>query len=86
MNEVFQYLLVKLFEFDFISSYELIYSISILVLHLCINQCSHRHMLDRKLLDEFIIAGLYEDVREGDHTSQACIPQNDRSGKIIGKS
>lgn len=43
-------------------------------------------MLDRKLLDEFIIAGLYEDVREGDHTSQACIPQNDRSrAKLLVK-
>lgn len=35
--------------------------------------------LDRILLDRFITDGLYEDIREGDHTSLACIPKEDRS-------
>jgi len=33
---------------------------------------------DQQVTD-FIIAALYEDVRDGDHTSQACIPSNSRS-------
>lgn len=35
--------------------------------------------LDKELLEKFIIDGLYEDIHEGDHTSLACIPSNDRS-------
>lgn len=30
-------------------------------------------------LQEFIVSGFYEDVREGDHTSLACIPADKRS-------
>lgn len=35
--------------------------------------------LDQKVLEEFIDDALYEDVREGDHTSLACIPSDARS-------
>lgn len=35
--------------------------------------------LDKELLEKFIIDGLYEDIHEGDHTSLACIPSDDRS-------
>jgi nicotinate-nucleotide pyrophosphorylase (carboxylating) len=35
--------------------------------------------LDQSQLHQFIIAGLYEDVHDGDHTSLACIPADDRS-------
>jgi nicotinate-nucleotide pyrophosphorylase (carboxylating) len=37
---------------------------------------------DQQVTD-FIIAALYEDVRDGDHTSQACIPSNSRSKAIL---
>jgi nicotinate-nucleotide pyrophosphorylase (carboxylating) len=36
-----------------------------------------------KQVTDFIIAALYEDVRDGDHTSQACIPSNSRSKAIL---
>lgn len=43
--------------------------------------------IDPKLLNEFIINGLEEDVKGGDHTSLACIPQNDRSkAKLLVKT
>jgi nicotinate-nucleotide pyrophosphorylase (carboxylating) len=32
--------------------------------------------VDMKLLEDFIIKGLYEDIRDGDHTSLACIPKD----------
>jgi len=35
--------------------------------------------IDKDQLKSFIIAGLFEDVHEGDHTSLACIPADDRS-------
>lgn len=35
--------------------------------------------IDREQLENFIIAGLHEDVRDGDHTSLACIPSDKRS-------
>jgi nicotinate-nucleotide pyrophosphorylase (carboxylating) len=45
------------------------------------------HSLDKELLHQFIIDGLYEDVRDGDHTSLACIPADDRSkAKLLVKS
>ncbi len=34
--------------------------------------------IDKDLLHQFIVDALYEDVHEGDHTSQACIPANAR--------
>ena len=37
------------------------------------------NLLDPKLLNQFIEDGLYEDIHEGDHTSLACIPADDRS-------
>lgn len=44
---------------------------------------------DDKLLqqiDAFIVAGLEEDVRDGDHTSLACIPSNQRAkAKLLVK-
>jgi nicotinate-nucleotide pyrophosphorylase (carboxylating) len=43
--------------------------------------------LDPKLLHDFIVAGLDEDVKDGDHTSLACIPLDDRSrGKLLVKA
>lgn len=43
--------------------------------------------LDKVLLDQYIIDGLYEDVRDGDHTSLACIPSDDRSrARLLVKS
>ncbi|MGB4838537.1 MAG: carboxylating nicotinate-nucleotide diphosphorylase [Saprospiraceae bacterium] len=43
--------------------------------------------LDKIQLERFISDGLYEDVREGDHTSLACIPANDRSkAKLLVKA
>lgn len=43
--------------------------------------------LDKVLLDQYIIDGLYEDVRDGDHTSLACIPSADRSrARLLVKS
>lgn len=35
--------------------------------------------IDKDLLNKFIVEALYEDVHEGDHTSQACIHADDRS-------
>lgn len=35
--------------------------------------------IDHELLHQFIIDGLYEDIHEGDHTSLACIPADDRT-------
>lgn len=35
--------------------------------------------IEKEQLESFIIAGLYEDVRDGDHTSLACIPSDKRS-------
>jgi len=35
--------------------------------------------LDLNQVKSFIQAGLYEDIREGDHTSLACIPSNHRT-------
>jgi nicotinate-nucleotide pyrophosphorylase (carboxylating) len=35
--------------------------------------------VDKKLLDSFIDRALIEDVGEGDHTSLACIPQDERN-------
>lgn len=34
-------------------------------------------------IEEFIVAGLYEDVREGDHTSLATIPADSRSHAVL---
>ena len=36
-------------------------------------------VLDSDLLHDFIIRGLEEDVKDGDHTSLACIPENQKS-------
>ncbi|MFN0213499.1 MAG: carboxylating nicotinate-nucleotide diphosphorylase [Saprospiraceae bacterium] len=36
-----------------------------------------------QLIREFIIAGLHEDVREGDHTSLATIPADSRSRAVL---
>lgn len=42
---------------------------------------------DENQLKQFIIDGLYEDVRDGDHTSLACIPSKDRSkAKLLVKT
>lgn len=35
--------------------------------------------IDKDLLNKFIVEALYEDVHEGDHTSQACIQPDDHS-------
>ena len=35
--------------------------------------------LDKRKLKDFIIRGLEEDVKDGDHTSMACIPMRQRS-------
>jgi len=44
-------------------------------------------VLDKELLHEFIVQGLEEDVRSGDHTSLACIPTNSRStARLLVKS
>lgn len=44
-------------------------------------------ILDKIQLEKFIFEGLYEDVREGDHTSLACIPFDDRSkAKLLVKA
>ncbi|MBK8349622.1 MAG: carboxylating nicotinate-nucleotide diphosphorylase [Saprospiraceae bacterium] len=43
--------------------------------------------LDSTLLQKFIFDGLYEDIREGDHTSRACIPADDRThAKLLVKA
>jgi len=43
-------------------------------------------MVNDQLLEAFIIAGLEEDVREGDHTSLACIPPDATSkAKLLVK-
>jgi nicotinate-nucleotide pyrophosphorylase (carboxylating) len=44
-------------------------------------------VLDKKLLNHFIIQGLEEDVRSGDHTSLACISTDSRSkARLLVKS
>lgn len=35
--------------------------------------------IDKALLNDFILKGLHEDVKDGDHTSLACIPADKRS-------
>ena len=43
--------------------------------------------LDQNLLNQFIVEALYEDIHEGDHTSLACIPADDRSrAKLLVKA
>lgn len=43
--------------------------------------------IDKNLLHQFIIDALYEDIHEGDHTSLACIPADDRSrAKLLVKA
>jgi len=43
--------------------------------------------IDKNLLHQFIIDALYEDIHEGDHTSLACIPTDDRSrAKLLVKA
>lgn len=43
-------------------------------------------LIQPNLLAEFIKNGLYEDVHEGDHTSLACIPANNRNkGRLLVK-
>ena len=37
------------------------------------------YTLDDKLLDQFIVDALHEDIMDGDHTSLSTIPKNDRS-------
>ena len=37
------------------------------------------HGIDPNTIDKFITEALYEDVRDGDHTSLACIPAESRS-------
>lgn len=50
------------------------------------HQAIHLPELDKHLLQDFIIRGLYEDIHEGDHTSLACIPADDRStAKLLVK-
>ena len=42
--------------------------------------------IDEKILDQFIVDALFEDVRDGDHTSLACIPEDARSrAKLLVK-
>ncbi len=36
-----------------------------------------------QLIQEFIVAGLHEDVRDGDHTSLATIPADSRSRAVL---
>lgn len=44
-------------------------------------------VLDKELLHHFIVQGLEEDVRSGDHTSLACISANSRStARLLVKS
>jgi nicotinate-nucleotide pyrophosphorylase (carboxylating) len=43
--------------------------------------------IDQELLQKFITDALYEDIHEGDHTSLACIPSDDRShAKLLVKA
>jgi nicotinate-nucleotide pyrophosphorylase (carboxylating) len=43
--------------------------------------------IDTHKLHNFIVAGLEEDVKDGDHTSLACIPSEDRSkAKLLVKT
>ena len=43
-------------------------------------------MIDQQQIKEFIKQGLEEDVRDGDHTSNACIPEGSRSkAKLLVK-
>ena len=37
------------------------------------------YALDEKLLDQFIVDALHEDIMDGDHTSLSTIPKNDRT-------
>ncbi|HHH50153.1 MAG TPA: nicotinate-nucleotide diphosphorylase (carboxylating), partial [Saprospiraceae bacterium] len=42
--------------------------------------------VSKEQITQFIIAGLEEDVKEGDHTSLACIPADSRSkAKLLVK-
>lgn len=42
--------------------------------------------IDGKILDKFIIDALFEDVREGDHTSLACVPKDTvKKAKLLVK-
>ena len=34
-------------------------------------------------IHDFIVAGLYEDIREGDHTSLATIPAENRNRAVL---
>lgn len=44
------------------------------------------HSIDQLELQKFIIAGLEEDIQNGDHTSKACIPPTSRSkAKLLVK-
>jgi nicotinate-nucleotide pyrophosphorylase (carboxylating) len=46
-----------------------------------------KYPINKADLDQFIVAGLDEDVKTGDHTSLACIPPSDRSkAKLLVKS
>ncbi len=43
-------------------------------------------MIDKSQIIEFVKQGLEEDVRDGDHTSNACIPEGSRSkAKLLVK-
>ncbi len=54
---------------------------------LLIKIISLKPTLNKAQLEKFIVNGLYEDVREGDHTSLACIPADDRSNaKLLVKA
>ena len=39
--------------------------------------------INSALIDEFIAAAIHEDVHDGDHTSQACIPADSRSRAVL---
>jgi len=42
--------------------------------------------IDGKILDKFIVDALFEDVREGDHTSLACVPKDTvKKAKLLVK-
>jgi len=42
--------------------------------------------VDPKLLEDFILDGLHEDIQDGDHTSLACIPEDSTSkAKLLVK-
>lgn len=39
--------------------------------------------ISEQQIHDFIVAALHEDVRDGDHTSQACIPADSRSKAVL---